>query len=99
MLSHQPLLELKSLSQIVPWSLQDDAKKVQDDKPRFAHYLHANQFDEIILNHEVSNDSIKEINAQLRTAHIELQVRPATAAALIIPAHALCLRIGLFYAL
>lgn len=54
--------------------LQEDAKKVQDDKPRFAHYLHANQFDEIIENHEVSDDGIKEINAQLRTAQTELQV-------------------------
>ena len=54
--------------------MQEDAKKVQDDKPRFAHFLHANQFDEIILNHEVSDDRIKEINAQLHTAKIELQV-------------------------
>lgn len=58
--------------------LQEDAKKVQDDKPRFAHYLHANQFDEIILNHEVSDDGIKEMNAELQTALTGLQVLSTT---------------------
>ncbi|KAK9833815.1 hypothetical protein WJX74_006745 [Apatococcus lobatus] len=58
---------------------QEDAKKVQDDKHRFDHYLHANQFDEIILNHEVSDDSIKEFRARLHTASIQLQGRKAEA--------------------
>ena len=54
--------------------MQDDAKKVQDSRPRFEHYLHANQLDEIILNHEVSSDSIKELDVQLQTAREELKV-------------------------